>query len=161
MTKPRTEWKFKSGTVENDIAFFMVYVDEEMRGIVFVHENGDVKVDVDDKKTIHQSFLAACCAIEQIINTSDEWSPTALSTADLPMTCRHCRTEFSPEDEWRTCPECMHNHCEACGHCWDAGDTDICPVCDPFENRMRRLNYQKDYGPHDNDYHSDQLLMAQ
>jgi len=55
------------------------------------------------------------------------------------LECRNCGCTFTPEDEWNTCLECMHCHCD-CGLCWDAGDSDHCPYCYPPDREER------DYG---------------
>jgi hypothetical protein len=53
--------------------------------------------------------------------------------------CRNCGCTFTPSDEWNTCLECMHCHCD-CGLCWDAAESDTCPAC--YSKHEEPDNYQ-------------------
>ena len=61
--------------------------------------------------------------VEQLLNE------LKTSPGVLILTCENCQARFKPEDGWRTCPKCMHNHCEMCGCCWHCADDDVCPNC--------------------------------
>jgi len=72
-----------------------------------------------------------------IVIVAEKPKPHTSECIDVKMMCKNCRYAFEPEDEWLTCPECLHNHCEICGHCWPCED-DSCPQCNKVEDLFDR-----------------------